>query len=417
MRNFFPRAATGVIATAVLFVSATFCFGQDAGDEDAFQKDKIVKALAGSSEVFRLRTVEELQNRFAHDPRTGEVIAEALLTRKTLVPTDSFLLMIQMLENFDTPQVVDTLLKLLESSRYEIVMVAVDSLGGLRAQEAVQPIIELAKMKEFDAVYGFRKCLLYAVIEIGTIESIDFAIEHLPKLDGQLEFDMVHFLSHASLQRFGRNTEAWATWWKDNREDFVFDQPADAFAFADTPSSDFVWDDDVPEFYGIKIYAKRPVFIIDRSSSMKGAKLARAKQELLAAVMGLPEDTHFNIVIFDAKTGTWKPRGLFAATDANKAVAAKFVEYITAGKGTASYDALIRGFGVDGNTEAIFFMSDGNPTKGQITDKAEIVKDITRRNFFRRMVIYSVGVGVGGEDEVFMRALATQNGGVYQAVN
>jgi len=234
-----------------------------------------------------------------------------------------------------------------------------------------------------------------------------------------LEYEVVRYLSHVSRQRFGTRADLWETWWKDNAEDFHFNETDKPFALEVRAAEDFAWDRPVAEFFGTYIYAKKLIFILDISSSMKagagqGTRIELAKRELIEAIQKLPEDTHFTILLFDAKVAPWNRR-LVAATDAVREKAVAWVARIQTGRGTASYDALDRSFRVDGNTEAVFFLSDGQPSKGRITDPHQILVAVGKENYFRRIAIYSFGFDAAG-GTAFMRSLAEQNKGTYTSI-
>ena len=57
-------------------------------------------------------------------------------------------------------------------------------------------------------------------------------------------------------------------------------------------------------------------------------------------------------------------------------------------------------------------LSDGQPTRGEITDPDQILAEVRRWNDLRRVKIHTVGVG-NQHNEAFMRALAESSGGTY----
>jgi hypothetical protein len=70
--------------------------------------------------------------------------------------------------------------------------------------------------------------------------------------------------------------------------------------------------------------------------------------------------------------------------------------------------------------EAIYFLTDGAPFGGKITNPPDIIRAITRLNQFRRMTINSLGIGVGPPGNAFdsfLSTLADQNYGVYERVD
>ena len=102
-------------------------------------------------------------------------------------------------------------------------------------------------------------------------------------------------------------------------------------------------------------------------------------------------------------------------TRQNQDKAPRFLAGIRFGDWTNSYGALDESLKLDGNTEAIYFLTDGEPTRGKITDVREIVRVISRENRFRRIQLNAVQIGGGPLATEFMKALAKQNEGQYRA--
>jgi len=108
----------------------------------------------------------------------------------------------------------------------------------------------------------------------------------------------------------------------------------------------------------------------------------------------LPETTHFGVLVFNSRTTTWQAK-LVPATSENKDLACRFVALQDLGPATASYDALEAALSFD--AEAIYFLTDGAPFGGKITQPAAIVTVISKLNRLRRMTVNSIGIGVGQE--------------------
>jgi len=170
-------------------------------------------------------------------------------------------------------------------------------------------------------------------------------------------------------------------------------------------------------YYEMPIFAEKMVFVIDISGSMGGDRIVAAKRELLVAIAGLRESCQFAIVTFNDRASAWQ-RQLVPATDRNKLAAKTFVDGLGVGGSTASYSALDLAFTFD--TEAIYFLSDGAPTTGNIIAPVDIVSAVTATNKIRRISIYTIGVGAGFPGsplDVFLKTLAEQNLGVYRRVD
>jgi Mg-chelatase subunit ChlD len=170
-------------------------------------------------------------------------------------------------------------------------------------------------------------------------------------------------------------------------------------------------------YYGLPLFAERLVFVLDTSGSMTGGRIVAAKRELIRALSGLPEHVHFGVVVFNGRVVAWQNK-LVPASAAMKKTAIAYVEAQAAQSNTASYDALAAAMTYD--TEAIYFLSDGEPTAGKILAPADIITAITAENQKRRISIYTIGIAPGFPGSVtdsFLSTLADRNRGQYRRVD
>jgi len=258
-------------------------------------------------------------------------------------------------------------------------------------------------------------------------ESAPFFVEQLPRLKGRCEKLVLQHLVRASGQDFGRDAEAWGQWLQQ-RGSF---SPA---SVTSTELDGYEGSSSQPSFFSIPIDARRFAFVVDKSGSMSDrlnltktprdqglargvdeTRIGRAQRELTRAITRLPDDAHFTIVVFDHRVASWQP-SLVPASPANKARALAYIGAIPAGGHTAWYDALAHTLALDGNLEAVYFLTDGEPTFGRIISQPEIVRNISQQNRFRRVAIHTVGMGVNVTAEGFLKALADANGGTYRSV-
>ena len=92
--------------------------------------------------------------------------------------------------------------------------------------------------------------------------------------------------------------------------------------------------------------------------------------------------------------------------DLAKAEADAGVDYIDLNLGPA------RKKGADPLADTIFFLTDGQPTAGRITDAHQILEEITRRNSVLGVKIHAVGVSKE-QNAGFLLNLAKRNHGQY----
>lgn len=313
------------------------------------------------------------------------------------------------LRNFHDDEIHDAVEPLLKHDDPRVVMLSADFLSTQGYQQALEPIQSLANHAAFARRYGFRACVFEAVANYKRPETIDFFVYQLPRIDGQLKYFAVDRLSRATGQRWGGNTQAWMSWW-DTAQD-RYDYP-DKLA---SGSNDYAWDYPLPIFYSNRIYAKRMAFVIDISSTMGRrvsggeTRLERAKKELGAAISRLPPGAYFSIIAFDRKVRPLH-QALVQATPGNKLLAIQTAGVLENGSGTNIFDGLRTGLTVGDNIEAVYLLSDGEPSVG-VTDPQEILQRITRENRFRRISVNSIAVG---RDSPLMRELAKRNRGSYR---
>ncbi|MEE8106685.1 MAG: VWA domain-containing protein [Planctomycetota bacterium] len=186
-------------------------------------------------------------------------------------------------------------------------------------------------------------------------------------------------------------------------------------------------------FYDIPAATKRVLFCIDVSPSMlfpmdglggtKEARFKKTRRELSRALSALPEDVRFNIVTYNAQVMEWKPR-MVPATEKSRNEARAYIQSLTfRGGGTNTYGALRRCIDMAKTStrdaapraDTIFFLTDGEPTSGILTDPGLILTEITERNRGRHVVIHSIGLSEE-QNAGFLQNLAEWNGGHFVAV-
>jgi Mg-chelatase subunit ChlD len=136
----------------------------------------------------------------------------------------------------------------------------------------------------------------------------------------------------------------------------------------------------------------------------------------------------FNIVVYSVGVKPWKRR-MQAANLKNKKAARKFVDGLEPNGGTNIFDALLESLdlaagvgkkkkkakpGADPVADTIFFLTDGQPSAGRITDAKQILEEITKRNELLGVKIHTVGVS-REQNAGFLLNLAKRNHGQYVA--
>ena len=146
-------------------------------------------------------------------------------------------------------------------------------------------------------------------------------------------------------------------------------------------------------------------------------RLDAAKRELLFAIAGLPPGVWFNVLVFNGGVAAWSD-ALEIASPENKALAAAFILPQFAIGNTCTHDALLAAMAFD--VEAIYFLTDGQPCGGSLSDPTAIVAAITMLNQDRLVSINTLGIGTdlpGSVFDIFLFSLAAANHGQYRRVD
>ena len=212
----------------------------------------------------------------------------------------------------------------------------------------------------------------------------------------------------------GDDPELWRAWWKENR-----DKPPPDTSRPNTPTTV-----SGPRYYGFGVRSSRVLFVLDVSGSMGwNGRLETARKELVQVLEHLPQKTRFGIVTFGDAADSWTDK-LVYATPENVRKAVRHVDRLEPGRGTNSYGALRLAF-KDEDVDTIFFLSDGAPTVGDLTEPGAILADVREMNRFRRVVIHTIALIMGDPPPnamvaenpqamiAFMKMLAEQNDGKY----
>lgn len=216
----------------------------------------------------------------------------------------------------------------------------------LKDPQLLPSIVSLAKRKEHTQSFGFRRCLVDAVAQVPDKASVQFLIETSSKFDGQLRFETVQHLARLTGQNFGGHSDQWAAWWQDHSGTFQIAAARATTAIA--PESRAVsripWPEPLPEFFGLPVYAKRVVFVIDRSRSMASSvdgvtRLEEAVKQLEKAVDALDRYAYFNVFAYHSDVLPFMTQ-LVQAEDSNKRASRNFALRLTPDKTTAGYDRL-----------------------------------------------------------------------------
>ncbi|MEL7338832.1 MAG: VWA domain-containing protein, partial [Planctomycetota bacterium] len=299
--------------------------------------------------------------------------------------------MIEIVASVDTAESTELLLQLLNSPRATWSMASMQVLCKFQHHAAIDEILKRMDSESFDENYGYRFALARGLKDMKHPDAWDGLAKLFDRVDGQLAHRLEQEFQGVTAEAFDHDVERFEQWQRNvgltPAEEPVLDTAlARAVQLLENEGDPGSVELPMPEkkslspnksassyarerkltpskYYGIDIYAKRLLFIIDRSGSMNHVvygqtRIQKAKRELITAINGLDERCEFSVLVFDTDVRAWRTN-LVQATDENKRDAAKYVSKLTTGSSTNTYGALRMGIEFDPQLEAIFLLTDG----------------------------------------------------------
>ncbi len=265
------------------------------------------------------------------DPQVGAFLLgvlkrESRAKKKGLSCVVPLVMILLASESTDTRRDLTKLLDAFAAAAENVALLidAADELGKLADDVSLLSLRRMTELKCFPSVFGFRRAVVQAMILVRRPKAIEALIGLLPKTDGEVRGDIRRYLVAVAGQIAGADDKAWSSWWKTHKADFQFpprdSKPLSAEAVPGTPS-----------YYGLPIQARRIVFVIDISGSMRGPRLEAARRELNATIDKLPDATSLSIVAFSDRTVVWR-KTLAPATPQTRQAAERFVYLLRRGQ-------------------------------------------------------------------------------------
>jgi hypothetical protein len=327
---------------------------------------------------------------------------------------------------------------------------AIDALS-MFGSDAVNAVPVIAKQLD-SSQWQIRVAACQALGSIGAMEGVEPLVGRMEKETGRVADEIYEALKKITRDDLGRKPENWRTWWdreKKNAQGGMPKRPEEKKPeekpknpAAKDPRS--TTDGGPPPYFGVEIYSSRVAFICDTSDSMTTLftpdpsaakalsreyvgrdKLTICKEEIAQALTGLDPRAHFNVVTFGTQIRSFE-RNPVAATKANIESAIGFLKSIPGEGETNYYDSLKAALDIgdepdtNGNFRAtpdtITFLTDGQPTRGDIVDADVILEWYTGLNRYARVKTHTITFGLMNVDMPLLRGMAERNGGKFTIV-
>ena len=164
-------------------------------------------------------------------------------------------------------------------------------------------------------------------------------------------------------------------------------------------------------FFGIKAPAKRIVYVIDASESMRQHDAMQiARQKLWDSLQELTPTSQFQVIFFNLTNHTMNRQGertrLLAATSVNLRLAKQFLTGIQPDSGTNRMGAMTLALSYD--PDVIYLLTDADAPELSAKDLFEL-----KRANKRKALIHVVEFGIGADlsPDTFLKKLASQKAG------
>lgn len=313
------------------------------------------------------------------------------------------------------------LFKALADRDSAVVITGIDVLGDSGNPEFLKKVLPMLEERDPEILIS----AIHAVRKLGGKDAVDGLVELLGRAEGRVKDDCLDALIWLTGEDVGETGEIWKRWWEKNRETAkvggISQEEFEALLKKDSGGQ-------TGRYYGLRVLANEICFVMDISGSMessyalegateeelKGAKtrLDVAKKELESVVYSLKDGVMINMIRFDTLVVPWNTT-LTELDDETRALAVKWIRSTaTRGGETNIYESLTLALS-DPQVTTIYFLSDGAPTAGAITDGPKILEEINEINRVRKVKIHTIGFRLEKEARDLLKQLAEQNGGTF----
>ena len=335
------------------------------------------------------------------------------------------------------------LLARLDDRQEKAWMAAADAFAGFPGRSREASLL-LAKRLEHRR-WQVRLTAARALAQVGTLDAMDALIARFAKEGGTLKKELHAALRAVADDDLGPRPDTWRVWWEEQKKQHGGGLPPPRpegappttgqarYAQPTTP------DRDDPHYYGRRVFSKSVCFVLDTSDSMKlemkirpedsqrlgdlpaaGTRDEIAKHALLDALDRLDPRTRIRLVFFGTQVRLWK-EDLQPASPANLDAARSALRNARPEGETNFHGALKAALGLHDKPtydpdledipDTVYFLTDGRPTKGEITSMPELISWFEQLNRFAKVKLHIIALGELNIDLPSLQALADAGGG------
>jgi HEAT repeat protein len=312
----------------------------------------------------------------------------------------------------------ERLVLLTRSERTELRNAAILQLGSTKNPAYLPVLVEALNHEQWST----RLAAARAIENLQVPAGVGALCERIGTEDGRMAVELSDILWRLTGQPFGANPKLWPAWWAREGATFAIidaselrrrEREREERRLKDVyskPSS----------FFGIKIVSHRVVFVLDVSGSMNflthgtgegqrgEPRIEVARRELAKCLASLEPGSFFNLIVFSDGVGSWLG-GVSPAAPPAVTAAERFLLAINPSGGTNLFGGLAQAL-EDPDVDAIYLVSDGEPSVGQLVDPVAIREEIAAQNAKRGVEIHCIAIG---EPLDILQWIAEDAGGSY----
>ena len=345
------------------------------------------------------------------------------------------------------PKIHESVRGMLGDSSAKARIAALDALGS--SGTLGERVLSLAAANLDHGAWQVRSAAAECLGSIGSMSGVDPLIARMTMEAGRIRKDCHEALKKLTRDDLGLNPEYWAKWWKKEKER-AGGIPGKPEPPPEGPSYDEQRYGQPPRPYGMRVFSERVGYVLDMSNSMfnlfepdptevkrlrrqyKGqTKFDISREEIVQSVQGLDPQARFTVMVFSDRPRSMTG-GLVPATPDSHRKAESFLKACRSSPSsnagnpqlTSFYDAFRAVFDLAKGTtgpppnlgdtpDTMFFLTDGEPTTGDIVDADELLAWFNGLNRYARIRVNVVAYGNMGIDIPFLSHLAEDNGGQF----